>query len=79
MQLIEKLLNGLSEVWPAVNHAPMAFSLLGIAIFLLGFAIACLYLYLDLEMIRIEKTDPNQTSVSSTSGATRSPTRHAST
>ena len=139
MQLIEQLLNGLSEVWPAVNHAPMAFSLLGIAIFFLGFAIACLYywrelrvlralgavleqriktheqesamlaallrpetgeafsaihrapnhkidvphspavvaalpeyrLLLDLEMIRIEKTAPNQTSVSSTSAGTK--------
>ena len=127
MELVEKLLNGLSEVWPAV-----------IAIFLLGYAIACWYywrelrvlralgavmeqriksleqenarlaallqpetgeafseihrapnhkidvpyspaqvaalaeyrLLLDLGMIRIEKTAPNQTSVSSTSAAT---------
>ena len=127
MELVEKLLNGLLEVWPAV-----------IAICLLGYAIACWYyrrevrvlkalgvvleqrvksleqenarlaallqpdtreafseiqrapnhkidvpyspaqvaalpeyrLLLDLGMIRIEKTAPNQTSVSSTSSAT---------
>ena len=138
MELVEQLLNGLPEVWSAVNHAPMAFYLLGIAIFLLGYAIAFWYywrevrvlkalgavleqriktheqesamlvallrpetgeafsaihrapnhkigvpyspaqvaarpeyrLLLDLGMIRIEHTAPNQTSVSSTSAAT---------
>ena len=52
MELVEKLLNGLSEVWPAVNRAPVTFSLLVIAIFLLGYAIACWYYWRELRVLR---------------------------
>ena len=41
MELVEELLNGLSEVWPAV-----------FAIFLLGYAIACWYYWRELRVLR---------------------------
>jgi len=43
MELIEEIAGGLSEVWRAVNDTPMPFSLIGIAIFLFGYAIAYWY------------------------------------
>jgi hypothetical protein len=52
MELVEDLLKGLSEVWAAVNRAPMTFSFLGIAIFLLGCAIAFWYYRRELRVLR---------------------------
>jgi hypothetical protein len=43
MELLVQLVERLSEVWRAVNHAPMPFSLLGITIFLVGYGIARWY------------------------------------
>ena len=43
MELLVQLVERFSEVWRAVNHAPMPFSALGITIFLIGYGIARWY------------------------------------
>ena len=43
MDLLVQLVERVSEVWRAVNHAPTPFSLLGITIFLIGYGIARWY------------------------------------
>ena len=40
MELLVQLVERFSEVWRAVNHAPMPFSAVGITIFLIGYGIA---------------------------------------
>ena len=52
MELIEKIAEGLSEVWRAVNDTPMPFSLIGIAIFLFGYAIAYWYYRREVRVLR---------------------------
>ena len=53
MELVEKLINRLSEVWPVVSRDPMPFAVLGIAIFLLGFAIAFWYYRREVRVLRV--------------------------
>ena len=48
---LKSVIEVLSEVWLAVNHAPVPLSLLGIAIFLLGYAIACWYYRRELRVL----------------------------
>jgi len=43
MELLVQLVERFSEVWRAVNHAPMPFSAVGITIFLIGYGIARWY------------------------------------
>jgi len=43
MELLVQLVERFSEVWRAVNHAPMPFSAVGITIFLIGYGIAHWY------------------------------------
>ena len=43
MELLVQLVERFSEVWRAVNHAPMPFSAVGITIFLIGYGMARWY------------------------------------
>jgi hypothetical protein len=52
MELLEKLLTGLSDIWSMVSHEPILFSLLAIAIFLVGFGIAFWYYWTGVRILR---------------------------
>jgi hypothetical protein len=52
MELLEKLLKKLSDVWVTVDSEPVAFSLLAIAIFLLGFGIGFWYYWTEVRILR---------------------------
>jgi hypothetical protein len=52
MELMEGFLNGLAEVWPAISQAPMPFALLGIAIFLLGYAVGGWYYRTEVRVLK---------------------------
>jgi hypothetical protein len=52
MELFETLLKKLSDVWITVGYEPLAFSVLAIAIFLLGFGIALWYYWREVRILR---------------------------
>jgi len=52
MELVEKLLKKLSDVWVTVSYEPVAFSLLAMAMFVLGFGIAFWYYWTEVRILR---------------------------
>ena len=52
MELLEGFLEGLAEVWPAINHAPMPFALLGIAVLLLGYVVGGWYYRTEVRVLK---------------------------
>jgi hypothetical protein len=52
MELLEGFLEGLAEVWRAINHAPMPFALLGIAVLLLGYVVGGWYYRTEVRVLK---------------------------